>query len=122
MVEAPVVLELQGADRVRDPLDGVRLAVRPIVHRVDAPSVAGPMVMRSANPVHDRIAELHVGRGQIDLGPQDMRSVGELTRPHLGEEGEVLGYRAIAIDALLARPIEITAGRANVLERAAIDV
>ena len=51
VVERPVVLELQRADRVRDALDRVRLAVREVVHRVDAPRVARAVVRGLADPV-----------------------------------------------------------------------
>ena len=48
VVERAVVLELERADRVGDALDRVRLAVRPVVHRVDAPGVAGAVVAARA--------------------------------------------------------------------------
>ena len=38
VVERPVVLVLEGAERVRDPLDRVRQGVRVVVHRIDAPA------------------------------------------------------------------------------------
>ena len=44
VVERPVVLELERADRVRDALDRVGLAVREVVGRVDAPGVARALV------------------------------------------------------------------------------
>ena len=44
IVKRLVVLEFQCADRMRDALDSVRLAVREIVGWVDAPGVAGPGV------------------------------------------------------------------------------
>ena len=39
VVERPVILELERADRVRDALDGVGLAVGEVVARVDAPGL-----------------------------------------------------------------------------------
>ena len=48
VVQRPVVLEFQRADRVGDALDRVRLAVRKIVGRVDAPGVAGARMRRHA--------------------------------------------------------------------------
>ncbi len=45
VVERPVVLELERADRVRHALDRVGVAVREVVHRVDAPRVARPVVV-----------------------------------------------------------------------------
>ena len=46
VIERTMVLELQRAERMRDPLERVRQRVRVVVHRVDAPGVAGPVVRR----------------------------------------------------------------------------
>jgi hypothetical protein len=47
VIERPVIHELERAYRMRDPFDGVRLTVRPVVHRIDAPGVAGAVVVRA---------------------------------------------------------------------------
>ena len=44
VVQRPVILELERADRVRDALDGVGERMREVVHRIDAPRVAGPVM------------------------------------------------------------------------------
>ena len=102
VVERPVVLELQRADGVRDPLDRVRLAVRVVVHRVDAPLVAGAVVLGVQDAVHHRVAHVEVGRRHVDLGAQRARSVGELAGLHAREQVEVLLHGAVAVRALLA--------------------
>ena len=51
VVQRPVHLELQGAERVGDALDGVALAVGVVVHGVDVPGVAGAVVGHLADPV-----------------------------------------------------------------------
>jgi hypothetical protein len=51
VVERAVVLELERAQRVRDALDRVGQAVGEVVHRVDAPRVAGPVVVRVLDAV-----------------------------------------------------------------------
>ena len=61
VVQRSMVLEFQRANRVRDALDRVGLAVREIVHRIDAPFVAGAMVMRMQDAIHHRIAHVQVG-------------------------------------------------------------
>ena len=48
VVERAMVLEFERADRMRDAFDRIALAVRPVVHRIDAPLVAGAMMMRRA--------------------------------------------------------------------------
>ena len=60
VVERPVVFEFQRAQRMGDALQRVRNAVGVIVHRVDAPLVAGADVMRAANAIDRRIAQIDV--------------------------------------------------------------
>ena len=98
-----MVFELQRADGVRDALDRIRLAVREVVHRIDAPLVAGAMMLGVQDAVHDRIAHVEVRRRHVDLGPQRARAVGELAGLHAREEVEILFDGAIAIGAFFAR-------------------
>ncbi len=96
VVQRPVRLELERADRMGDALDRVRLAVREVVRRVDAPRVAGPRMRGVHDPVQHRVAQVDVGRGHVDLRAEHARAVGELAGPHPREEVEVLVDRAIA--------------------------
>ena len=77
-VERPVVLELERAERVRDVLERVRNAVRPVVGGIDAPVVAGAVVRGVADAIHGRVAQVDVGRGHVDLRAHDVLAVGEL--------------------------------------------
>ena len=81
--------KLQRTERVRNVLDGVRLPVGEIVHRVNAPRIARAVVMGVPDPVDDRVAQLHVWRRHIDLSPQDFGPVGVFARPHPLEQVEV---------------------------------
>src|ERR1039458_10587294 len=72
---------------MRDALDGVGLAVREIVHRIDAPLVARAVMFGVQNAVHHRIAHVQVLRSHIDLGAQGTRADRKSTRlnsSHLG--------------------------------------
>ena len=100
VVERPVVLVLERAQRVGDALDRVGLPVRPVVHRVHAPGVAGAVVRGLADAVHDRIAQVEVGMGHVDLRAQDLAPVLELARAHAPEEVEVLLHRPAPPPAL----------------------
>ena len=82
VVEGPVDLELEGADRVGDALDGVGLAVGEVVGRVDAPGVAGAGMRGVHDPVENGVAQVDVWRGHVDPRSQDSRPVGELAGPH----------------------------------------
>ena len=61
VVERTVIFELQRADRMSDPLYRIRLAMGEIIRRINAPFVAGAMMRRAQDAVHDRIAHVDVG-------------------------------------------------------------
>ena len=103
VIERPMVLELEGAQRVRHAFDRIALAVRPVIHRVDAPLVAGALVVQVADPIHRRIAQVEVGVRHVDLGAQHLRAVGELTGFHAAEQVEVVFDRTVAERAVGAR-------------------
>ena len=96
-------LELQAAHGVRDALDAVLQPMRPVVHGVDAPGVAGAVVFGVADAVHQRVAQQHVGAGHVDLGAQHLGAARKLARAHAAEEVQVLLGRAIAPGARRAR-------------------
>ena len=102
IVEGPMHLELQRADRVRDAFDVIAQAMREVVHRVDAPLVAGVMMLGVANAVEHRVAHPDVRRRHVDLRAQRAGAVRELAVLHPGEEIEVLLDGAGAEGALLA--------------------
>ncbi len=104
VVERPVVLELQGAEGMGNPLQGVRDGVGEIVQGVQAPFTARLMVDHPmADAVKNGIAQIQVGRGHIDPGPQGQGPVGELAGPHAREEIPTLRRGAIPVGALPPR-------------------
>ena len=68
----------------------VRRRMREVVHRIDAPRVAGAMVMRAADAVEHRVAHVDVRRRHVDLRAQHVRAVRELAGAHAREQVEVL--------------------------------
>ena len=122
VVERPVILELERAERVGDALDRVRLAVREVVQRVDAPLVAGARVRRVQDPVEHRVAQVDVRRGHVDLRPQHPRAVRELARAHAREQVEALLDRAVAPGAVRARLGERAAVLADLVGGEVVDV
>ena len=117
-----MVLELERAERVRDALDRVRDGVRVVVHRVDAPRVAGAVVGGVPDAVDHRVAQVDVRRRHVDLRAQHARAVRELARPHPLEQVEVLLDRAVAVRALAARLGERPAVLADLVGRQVVDV
>ena len=80
IVQRPVILELQRANRMRNPFDGIRLAVGEIVGRINAPLIAGAVMGRAQHPVHDRIAQIDIRRRHVDLGAQRAAAVRQTRR------------------------------------------
>jgi hypothetical protein len=73
--------------------------MRVVIHRVDAPIVARAVVCGVADAVEQRVAQLHIRRGQVALGAQHMRAIGKLAGAHAAEEVEILRHAAVAIGA-----------------------
>src|SRR5690606_33823097 len=93
----------------------VRLPVGEVVARVDAPLVAGLMVMGVADAGEHRVAQVDVRRGHGDLGAQGTGAVREVAGLHAGEQVEVLFYAAVAEWAVLARLVQAAAVFAHFL-------
>ena len=68
-----------------DAFDCVRLAVREIVCRVDAPFRAGARVGGAQDAIKHGVAQVDVARSHVDLGAQDTCSVREFAGAHAAE-------------------------------------
>ena len=122
VVERAVVLELQRADRVRDVLDRIRLAVRVVVARVDLPLRPRARVGGVQDAVEHGVAQVDVAARHIDPGAQHARAVRELARPHAPEQVEVLLHAAVAPGAVRAGLRQRAAARAHLLLALVVDV
>src|SRR5690606_14906942 len=89
VVQLPVWNELQGTDAVGNFFDGVGLAMRKVVHRINAPLVAGSVMVRVLDAIHNRVAHVHIGVSHVDLGAEYLFAVLELAGPHVGKQGEI---------------------------------
>ena len=96
VVERPMILELERAERVRDALDRVRRRMGEVVHRIDAPVVAGPVVVRAPDAVEHRVAHVDVRRRHVDSRAQHVRAVLELAGAHARKQIQVLVDRPVA--------------------------
>ncbi len=108
--------------RMRDVLDGVGLAVRVVVARIDAPRAAGARMGGMQDAVEHGIAQVDVAGRHIDLGAQHARTVRELAGAHAAEEVEVLLHAAVAPWAVPARLGERAAVDAHLLLALVVDV
>ena len=84
-----------------------------VVHRIDAPCVAGAVVVRVANAVNHRIAHDDEGGGHVDFRTQHMRAFGEFARAHAAENIEALACRTVAVGRVLAGFVQLAALRAD---------
>ena len=72
-----------------DALERVLDRMGEVVHRINAPGVAGAVMMESVDAVDDRVAHVEVAGSEVDLGAQRHAAVGELAGSHAAEEVEV---------------------------------
>jgi hypothetical protein len=107
---------------VGDMLDGVALAVGVVVHRVDAPLVAGAVMVRELDAVQQRVAEHHVGMGHVDLRAEDLLPFCVLAGAHLAEELQVLFRGTVAPRAGDAGLVHGAAVHADLVLRLVIDI
>ena len=122
VVQRPVILELERAQRVRDALNRVRQRMREVVHRIDAPRVAGPMMRGVPDAIERRVAHVEIRRRHVDLRAQDVRAVLELARAHPGEEVEVFVDRTVPVRTVLAGLGQRAPVPSDLLGREAVDV
>ena len=96
-------------------LDRVLERVRVVVHRVQAPLVAGVRVRGVQDPVDHRVAHVDVPGRHVDLRPQRARAVGKLAGPHTPEEVHAFGRRSVAVRARTPRLGERAAPLAHLI-------
>ena len=94
--------ELERADAVGDAFDVIAQAMGEIVHRINAPLVAGVMMLGVPDPVEHRVAQPDVGRRHVDLRAQRAGAVGKLAGFHARKKVEVFLDGAIAKRHLLS--------------------
>ncbi len=117
VVKRAVDLEFQGADGVGDAFEVVAEAVGEVIHRVDAPSRAGVVVLGVADAVEHRVAQPDVRRRHVDLRPKGARAVGKLAVLHADKQVQVLRHGTVAEGTFPARPIRRAAEFIRVLRR-----
>ena len=75
VIEWPMIFKLERADRVGDAFNGIALAVRPVVHGINAPTIARAVMLGVQDSVHDGIPHVEIRRRHVDFGPQGARAV-----------------------------------------------
>ena len=75
VVQRTVILKLQRTDGMGNALDGILDRMRKIVHRIDAPFIAGIVMCHMSHTVDDRVSHVDIRGCHIDLGTQHLLAV-----------------------------------------------
>ena len=122
VVQRPVILEFQRAERMRDTLDRVLDRMREVIHRVDAPFIPCILMRQMRDPVEDRVPHIDVGRGHIDLRAEHHRAVGILSRLHVPEESQAFLRIPVPVRVVSARLGQRAAVLADLIRAQAADI
>ena len=95
-------LKFERTQGMRDAFDGIGNTMRVVVHRIDAPFVAGVVVIGAADTVDDGVAHIDVAGCHVDFQTQGFAAIGELAVFHAREQVEVLFDTAVAVRAVFA--------------------
>ncbi len=102
VIQGPMILKLECANRVSDLFNRIALAVGKIIGRIDTPFIARAVMMGMLDAVHHRVTQIDIRRSHVDLRAQGPCSVGELAFAHPREQIEILLDIAVTVRAVLA--------------------
>ena len=102
VIERPMRHKLQRTNRVGNSFKIIALPVGKIIHRVSMPRQSRTMVRNLNDPVHNRIAKMHIGISHIKLSTQHHTPLDSLRCIHLQKQFKILFNRSIAIWTVLA--------------------
>ena len=122
VVQRPVVLVLQRAEGMRDALQRVADGMGKIIHRVNAPGLAGAVVLLVQDAVEHRVAHVDVGRSHVDFRPEHIAAFRVPARAHFLEQAQAFLRGAVAPGRILARLRQGAAVFAHLLLRQLVHV
>ena len=122
VVKRALVFKLQRADAVGDLLQRVLYRVGKGVHGVDAPFVAGVVVVGAADAVDGGVAQVDVGRRHVDFCSQNHSAIGMQSAGHLLKTLQMVLCRQSAEGAVGAGVAKVAPVVAHVVGRLFIDV
>ena len=95
--------EFQCTQRVCHTFEEVALSVGEVIHRVSLPGIAGAVVRVLHYTIDDRVAEVHIGAGHINLGTEHHLAFLDFAGVHLLEQSEAFFDRTVAVWAFCTR-------------------
>ena len=85
-----------------DLLKGITLAMRKIIHRVNAPGITRAVVVGMLDAVENRVAHQHIGVRHVNFRTQYLFTIAVLAGFHFGKQFQILFHAARAVRAILA--------------------
>ena len=70
-----MVLKLQGTDGMGNMLNGILDRMGKVIHRVNAPCIAGVVVCHTGYTVDDRVSHVDIRRSHINLGTKHLLTI-----------------------------------------------
>ena len=122
IVERPLIFKFQCADRMRDAFERIFQRMRVGVHRINAPFVAGAVMMAAFDAVQNRIAQIDIGRAHIDFCAQHQGTICVLSVAHFAKQREIFRDASIAMWRIGAAFSERAAMFANFVGSQTIDI
>ena len=74
-----------------------------VIHRIDAPCIAGAMVMGFCNTVDNRVTHIDIRRCHVDFCTQHFGPVGKFAVFHSFKQRQVFFHRTVAVRTVFAR-------------------
>ncbi len=103
VVQWPVNLKFEGAERVCDTFKIITLAMGKIIHRVYIPFIACTVMLSFNYPVNYGITHMHIGGSHVYTGPQYTTSLFKFTLIHPVKQIQILGDRPFPERTLSSR-------------------
>ena len=100
---------------MRDVFNCIALTVSKVIHGIDAPLVAGAMVVGMFDSVNDRITHVHILMRHVDLRPKNLLSVAISSFFHFLKKRAVLLNGSGAIRTIFSRLRRCTFQRSDLL-------
>ena len=106
VVQRTMCFKFEGTDGMSDPFNGIGYGMGQVVHGIDAPLIACPVMFGVDDAVEDGVAHIEVRAGHVDLGAKYLFAVGVLAFLHFFKEAQVFFDAAVAVRAFLPRFVE----------------
>ena len=103
-------------------LDCIFNRMREVVHRINAPCIAGPVVSHMSHTIDDRITHVHIRRCHVDLCTENFFSIGIFAFFHFLKKLKVFFYGTVTVRAFFTRLCQSTTILADLVSSQVTDI